>query len=449
MVEYTEPRYTRVGDIELAYATIGSGERTIVSALGLGLPLDSLLDAAREPGRAPRGTHIFGRLGDFAHVVIFDRRGQGLSTRSFGFGTAEDRMDDIRAVMDANAIERTVVFGDHDGVCLALLFAATYPDRVSGLILVSVSGPRCRLAPDYPIGLPDEFLNNYVDWIEQTWGTGRVLAGYLGETTPAELQQCARDERALCTPAIAREHFRRATDMDVRDALAAVQAPALIIHAVDELMPISWARYLAEHLSDAALIEVPGNRTFVNHETIGPLTDAIEEFVTGQRPRPVVPVDRVLATVLFVDIVTSTERLVEMGDQRWSELVVEFRRRVREELEHYRGREVNYRGDDVLATFDGSTRAVRCAQAIALVADDLGVEVRAGLHTGELELQGDDVAGIAVNVGARVCTIAEAGEVLVTATLRDLVEGSGLEFKARGAHALKGIPGTHELFAVV
>ena len=237
--------------------------------------------------------------------------------------------------------------------------------------------------------------------------------------------------------------------MDVRGALPAVVAPTLIIHGTEELMRIEWARYLSEHLCDATLLEAPGRGLFEPLSVVEPLVDTIEEFVTGALPTHAPEIDRVLATVLFVDIATSTERLVAIGDRQWSRLVTEFRASVRGELERHRGREINYRGDDVLAVFDGSTRAIRCAQAIAEQARRLDVEVRAGAHTGEIELQGDDIAGIAVNIGARVCDVAQPNEILVTRSLRDLVAGSGLEFAHRGAHTLKGIPDSVELYEVL
>jgi class 3 adenylate cyclase/pimeloyl-ACP methyl ester carboxylesterase len=381
---------------------------------------------------------------------MFDRRGQGLSSRTFGFGTPQDRMDDIRVVMDTNTVDRAVLFAEHDSVSLALLFAATYPDRVTGLVLTSVAGPRTRWAPDYPIGHPDGLLDGYIEWVGKVWGTGRVMANFVGEPLEGHplRREAARRERAMCTPAMAAEHFRLANATDIREALPAVHAPTLIIHGVDELMRVEWARYLASHLADATLIEAEGHGLLGPPETQGPLIDAVEQFVTGERPRGISEVDRVLATVLFVDIATSTQRLVEVGDRRWSELVGEFRKRIRVELDRYGGREVNYRGDDVLAMFDGSTRAVRCAQAIGSLANRLGVEVRAGAHTGEVQLQGDDIAGIAVNTGARVCAAAAPGEILVTRMLRDLVAGSGLGFDERGSHELKGVPGAWELFAV-
>jgi class 3 adenylate cyclase/pimeloyl-ACP methyl ester carboxylesterase len=450
-VEVSEPRYvTSDAGIELAYAVAGSGERTIVKVTAFGSSLDETLEGGSTTGR-----WVFERVPRFARLVLFDRRGQGLSSRSFGFGTLEDRMDDIRLVMDATATDQAVLIADHDSVCHALLFAATYPERVSALVLTSVSGPRVRWAPDYLIGHHDEFLDAFSQHVLETWGTGRVFASFAGARVPT--RELARAERAICTPLMAREHFTRAFDMDVREALPAVRAPALVIHGVDELMRIEWARYLVDHLPDATLIEAPG-RGFMDDldasphhlsNPIAPLVDAVEEFVTGERPRRVVDVDRVLATVLFVDIATSTEHLVTMGDRQWSELITAFRSGVRNELARYRGREVNYRGDDVLAVFDGSTRAIRCAQAIAARASDLGVEVRAGAHTGEVEIQGDDIAGIAVNVGARVCAEAAPREILVTRTLRDLVAGSGLAFDPRGSHELKGIPERFDLYAVI
>ena len=356
-------------------------------------------------------------------------------------------MDDIRVVMDETETDRAVLLADHDAVCFALLFAATYPDRVTGLVLTSISGPRTRWAPDYPIGLPDDDLDRYIDWVGHTWGSGRVMSGFTS-ASPEDARASTPQERAVCTPAMAQEHFRRANDLDVRDAVPAVHVPTLVIHGTREILPIAWARYLAEQLDDAALLEVDG-LGLMEPDLLDPLIDAIEEFVTGERPRPAVEIDRVLATVLFVDIATSTEHLLKVGDRRWSETIVKFREQVRDELARHRGREINTRGDDVLATFDGSTRAIRCTQEIARAAKTLGVEVRAGLHTGEIELQGDDIAGIAVHLGARVGALAAPGQILVTSTLRELVAGSGLEFVDAGVHELKGVPGLTQLFAVV
>jgi class 3 adenylate cyclase/pimeloyl-ACP methyl ester carboxylesterase len=435
MVEFPEPSYVEADGIQLAYFVVGEGPHTVVNPRGLSLTLDDL-----------PATSQFARFMRFSRFVMFDRRGQGLSSRSFGFGTIEDRMDDIRVVMDTTETERAVLFSDHDAVCLALLFAATYPERVSGLVLHSVSAPRTRWAPDYPIGLPDDVLDGYTEWVARNWGTGRVSAAFAPDLP--NRRELARIERAIATPAMAAEHFRLANRMDVREILPSVQAPTLIIHGRDEMMPIAWARYLAEHLPDATLVETEGHGLLGAPETLDPLIDEVEQFVTGQHPHTNVDVDRVLATVLFVDIATSTQQLVNVGDRRWTELLSQFRRQVRSEIERHHGREINTRGDDVLATFDGSTRAVRCAQAVVSVAAEMGMEVRAGAHTGEVELQDDDITGIAVHTGARVCDLAGPGEILVTATLRELVAGSGLEFESRGPCELRGVPGAKELFAV-
>jgi class 3 adenylate cyclase len=432
-----EPRYVTVGEIELAYAVVGAGDRTVVRVTGLGPSLDDV-PYFRSSWR------VIERLAGLVQMVLFDRRGQGLSSRTFGFGTAEDRMDDIGTVMDAVGVDRAVLLADHDAACLALLFASAYPERVTGLVLVAASAPRVRWAEDYPIGLPNDLLDDFIEWVGRNWGSGRVLESNFG---PAIDGRAARAERALCTPLMAREHHRLGIEMDVRLALPAVHAPVLLVHGIDDIAPIAFGEFLAEHLADASLLDEAAGRSLADGPTEH-LLDRIEQFVTGERPRPAVDVDRVLAAVLFVDVVGSTEHLVRVGDRRWRELLDQFRSAVRAELERYRGREVDTAGDGVLATFDGSTRAVRCAIAIGRAASALGLDVRAGAHSGEVELLGDGVAGIAVHVGARVCAAAGAGDVLVTATLRDLVTGSGLEFDPRGAHELKGVPGSVDLYAV-
>jgi class 3 adenylate cyclase len=438
----TESRTVRYADsdgIEIAYRILGSGQRTVVGVPSLSINIDDVMDL---------DTHWSQRLSTVARVVLFDRRGQGLSGRTFGFGTAEDRMDDLRVVMDAADVEHAVLIGDHDGAAFAIMFAATYPERVTGLVLSSPAAPRNRWAPDYPIGFPDDLMDQFADWVGDAWGTGRVSQVFVAPEHPFELEDLARIERALCTPRMAAQHHRRAFQLDVRNALSAVRAPVLLVHGRDDATPIALSRYLLEHLPDAALYDPPGWALLGSRVEIADALDRIEEFVTGERPRAKVAIDRVLATVLFVDIVGSTERLAAIGDEAWRRLLDEFRALVRSEIERFQGREINTRGDDFLATFDGSTRAVRAASAIVDRATGLGVEVRAGLHTGEVELQENDVAGITVHVGARVGALAAPGEVLVTSTVRDLVVGSGLEFTDRGRHELKGVPGEWQVLAV-
>lgn len=279
-------------------------------------------------------------------------------------------------------------------------------------------------------------------------GHGRTTQLFVPDAFALAPALAASSERRLCTPRTAAEHFRLADNLDVRGALSAVSVPVLIVHGTDDIMPVVWARYLADQLANATLLDPPGlGLRGPTHET-APLWDAIEEFVTGERPQRTVDVDRVLATVPFFDIVASTEHLAAMGDQAWSTLVDQFRALVRAEITRFSGCEINTRGDDVLATFDGSTRAVRCASVIVETARRLGVEVRAGLRTGEVERHDDDVAGLAVHIGARVSAQAAPGEVLVTSTLRDLTAGSGIEYVDRGTHTLKGLPDEWQLLAL-
>jgi class 3 adenylate cyclase len=437
-------RYTESSGIEVAYRVLGAGPRTVVHVPGLMVAnLDDLVES-REMSEI-----AFGPIADWSRLVLFDRRGQGLSGRTFGLGTAEDRMDDIRAVMDATHTDDAVLLTHHDGASFALLFAATYPERVTALVLLSVAAPRTRWAPDYPIGHPIELLEEFEKHVAREWGTGSLptlMDPGLG-TIPRNT--LARWERASCTPRTAAEHFRLANKHDVRGALPSVSAPVLIVHGADDTMPVAWAHYLVEHLPSATLLEPPGPGLQGSPKDRAPLWEAIEEFVTGERVHRPVDADRVLATVLFVDIVSSTEHLAAVGDHAWSALLSRFRTLVRAEIARFSGRMVNTRGDDVLATFDGSTRAVRCASVIVETARQLDVEVRAGLHTGEVERrQEGDIAGLAVHVGARVSAQAGPGEVLVTATLRDLTVGSGIEFVDRGRHTLKGVPGEWQLLAV-
>jgi len=379
----------------------------------------------------------------YARLITFDKRGTGLSERSLGYGEAEDRMDDIRAVMDAAGSERAAVIGRSEGGPLAILFAATYPERVSALVLWNTYA-RGLVGPDYPIGLDPERIKGFIARVEEGWGKGYGIEVFFGTIADDELRhQFARFERNAATPKAASEILTRNVEIDVRSALPAVSAPTLVIHRRhDPVIPFRLGQYVAERISNARMVELPG--AFHTSPDEGGDDDAIaliEEFLTGHRSERAVEIDRVLATVLFVDIVDSTRRLTEMGDRKWRELLDAFRAAERRQLERFRGREVNTRGDDILATFDGPARAISCAHAIASAARPLGVEVRAGLHTGEVEVQGDDIAGIAVHIGARVAGLAGAGEVLVTSTVRDLVAGSGIEFVERGRHELKGVPG--------
>jgi pimeloyl-ACP methyl ester carboxylesterase len=438
-----ETRYAQSGDLSIAYQVLGDGPIDVVFVSGFvsHQELEWEFEAANP----------MHRLVPNARLITFDKRGTGLSERTLGYGGAEDRMDDIRAVMDAAGSERAAVVGRSEGGPLAILFAATYPERVSALVLWNTYARGVR-GPDYPEGLDPVQTKGFIDVIGERWGTGRGVEAFVGAADDEEQRrQLARFERNAATPKAAVEILTANVEIDVRTALPAVSAPTLVLHRRhDPVVPFRLGKYAAERIPGARMVELPG--AFHSSRTEGGDDDAvdlIEEFLIGRRSERPAVIDRVLATVLFVDIVGSTQRLAELGDHKWRELLDAFRASLRRELERFRGREVNTRGDDILATFDGPARAISCAQAIGDAARPLGIEVRAGLHTGEVELQGDDIAGIAVHIGARVAALAGAGDVLVTSTVRDLVAGSGIEFAERGSHELKGVPGEWTILEAV
>jgi len=434
--EMPETQYAQSGDLSIAYQVLGDGPMDVVFVSGFISHQELMWEM---PARVP-----IVQVASFARLITFDKRGTGLSERTLGYGEAEDRMDDIRAVMDAAGSERAAIIGLSEGGPLAILFAATYPERVIALVLWDTYA-RAHRSDDYSIGLDPLLSKQFIEDIAAGWGTGRAMQPFFGASLDDdELRRAvARYERNAATPRMAAEILTRNVEIDVRSALPAVSAPTLVVHRTgDPVLPLRLGKYVAEHILGARFVELAGD-FHVSGVPGGDddVMDLIEEFLTGHRAARPVEIDRVLATVLFVDIVDSTRRLAEVGDHRWRELLDDFRAAQRRELERYRGREVNTRGDDILATFDGPARAISCAHAIAASARPLGVEVRAGLHTGEVELQGDDIAGIAVHIGARVAGLAGAGEVLVTSTVRDLVAGSGIEFTERGRYELKGVPG--------
>ena len=433
-----EVRYARSRDLHIAYTTKGDAGVDLVHVPGI---LASL-EASWQDERFAR---FHDSLVRFSRLIAFDKRGTGLSDRLAPDATPslEDRTDDIRAVMDAVGSEHAAIMGIADGGPVAMMFAATHPERTRALVL-SATAARRRWAPDHPWGDSQEEVERRLDDIERLWGTGASARYFEG----VDQRVVARLEQLAGAPGAARAVVANSFETDVSDVLGAITAPTLIVHHTDHpLWPIEGARYLAEHIAGARLVELPGRPTTLYGAGIDNMTfaDLIEEFVTGRRHVP--EVDRVLKTVLFTDIVQSTERLTELGDHRWREVLDDFRRRVRVELEQHRGEEINTRGDDVLATFDGPARAVRCAMAIQRSARAVGLDVRAGVHTGEVELHGGDITGIAVHVGARVAAAADPGEVLTTTTVRDLVAGSGIEFVDRGTTSLKGVPGEWQLLA--
>ena len=375
---------------------------------------------------------------------MFDKRGTGLSDRVSELPGLDQRMDDARAVMDAVGIERAALLGLSEGGPLAVLFAATYPKRCRALVLY---GAFARFSSWIPTA---EGLTALLDYIDQAWGTGGSLATFAPthQDDPALQQWWGRDERLGASPAAAIALMRMNSQIDISDILSSVHVPTLVIHITgDRTVNVEGGRFLAEHIPGARLLELPGEDHFffIHEQTVARMTDAIEEFLTGSVAAAAG--DRVLATVLFTDIVGSTAWAEQLGDQRWHNLLDAHYTTVRRELARSRGNEVKSLGDGFLATFDGPARAVRCAQAIAEAVRPLGLQVRCGLHTGEIELRENEVQGIAVHIASRVAALAEPGEVLVSRTVRDLVAGSGLRFDERGRRLLKGLQEPMDLYA--
>lgn len=434
-------RYARSGDAHIAYQVFGEGELDLVVVPGF---VSNIEHYWQVPGIAP----LLERLASYARTVIFDKRGTGLSDPVAEVPPLEQRMDDMRAVMDAAEIERAALYGISEGGPATLLFTATYPERVAALVLYG-STPRFSAADDFPWGASETECEEMYEETDRDWGDGALLDRFAPSlaTDAAMRELWGRFQRAGASPAMAVKVMRAMMEIDVRDILASIHVPTLVIHrSGDRVSPVEGARLTAERIEGARYVELdePDHLPFLGDtERIG---DEVEEFLTGTRRARVR--DRVLATVMFTDIVASTHRASELGDRRWRELMRRHDEIVRRQLDRFRGREVKTLGDGFLATFDGPARGVECACAIRDGVRPLGIEVRAGLHTGECELIGDDVGGIAVAIGARVGALADASEVLVSSTVKDLVVGADLAFEDRGSHDLKGVPGEWLLFAV-
>jgi pimeloyl-ACP methyl ester carboxylesterase len=439
-METPRTRYALSGDAHIAYQVFGEGDLDLVFIPGFVSNIEHYWEMPRVP-------ELLERLASFARVVIFDKRGTGLSDPVAEPPPLEQRMDDMQAVMDAAGVERAVLFGISEGGPASVLFAATYPDRTSALVLYG-STPRFRTDSDISWGATDEQIELVLADVSGRWGQGALLEAFAPSTAgdPEMEEVWGRFQRAGASPAMARSVMAALFEIDVRDILSTIRVPTLILHRMGDLIaPVEGARLMAERIPDARLIEFEGSDHVPFTGDFEPVVDEMEEFLTGTRqPRPL---DRILATVMFTDIVDSTRRASAAGDRRWRELISRHDQLTRRQLERFRGREVKTLGDGFLATFDGPARAIECACAIRDGLAPLGLEVRAGLHTGECELAGDDVRGMAVNIGARVGGLADPNEVLVSSTVKDLVVGADVEFTERGEHELKGVPGTWRLYA--
>lgn len=431
-----ETRYAKSGDLSIAYQVTGSGSRDLVFVPGF----ISNLDGAWEN---PNQTHFFTRLAAFSRLIRFDKRGTGLSDRMLGVANLEDRMDDVRAVMDAVGSERAALFGVSEGGPMSLLFAATYPERASALVLYGSYARHPTLTP--------EILPQHLQIIGQAWGTGEYITRFMapqGSFDDAARRAIARAERQGASPAAVSAILQMNAEIDARHILPTIRTPTLVLHRTGDVrVTIDAGQYIANQVPGAKLVTLPGNNHmfWTERDIIDRVVDEVEEFLTGYRADA--EQDRVLATVMFTDIVDSTKRAAVLGDRMWRALLDRHDEIVRQQLSRFRGREVKHTGDGFLATFDGPARGVRCASAIADTMQPLGLEVRGGFHTGEIELKGDDIGGIAVNIAARVAAMARPNETLVSSTVRDLVAGSGLRFDDRGFHELKGIPEQVHLYS--
>jgi class 3 adenylate cyclase/esterase/lipase len=446
----SETRYARSGDVSIAYRIAGEGPFDIVFVPGSGSHVELAWDLP-VPFRA-----WFEHFASFARLIHFDKRGTGMSDAVSPATTLETRMDDVRAVMDAAGSERAAVIGISEGGPMSALFAATYPDRAWALVLWGAMAKQTR-TPDYPWGDDEaETLEWIANMPANVSARPQQLEAAAREACPTaseeEIKALATYFRNAVTPGGAIALSRMNLGIDIRDVLSAIRIPTLVLHYTDDpWVEVGHGRYLAEHIPGATLVELPGDGHIPSAATSGPSLDTMEKFLrrawdagAWEESEP----DRVLATVLFTDIVGSSERAAAVGDREWRKTLEQHHELVRRQLVRFRGREVDTAGDGFFASFDGPARAIRCACAISEAVGELGIDVRAGLHTGECEVVDGKVAGIAVHTGARVASQAQPGEVLVSSTVKDLVAGSEIQFADRGVAALKGIPGEWRLFAV-
>jgi class 3 adenylate cyclase len=442
-LETPETRYVAVGEAEVAYQTVGDGPFDLLHWYGFG---DVDLNWDYLPW-----VEGYGRLASFCRLILFDRRGVGLSgpVPHDAMPTWEEWTEDVRAVLDAVGSERAAIFAEDVAGPIAVLFAAMQPERVNALILANTTASMMK-THDYPIGLSAEEAEFLLPMIAQMWGRPEgIRVSFPSRANDREfVYWLARVLRGAATPREAVMQYRYIwKSLDVRPVLPSIQVPTLVLHHIrNAILPIEHGRYLAEHIPGAKLVELEGDDSSLIAGAQAMWIDELGEFLTGQRPT--VEFDRILTTMLFTDIVGSTELAASLGDQAWRSLLDAHDRTVRHNLRRYRGNEIKTTGDGFLASFDGPARAIRCALAMAEATRALGIELHVGLHTGECEVRGDDLFGLAVHIAARIGSLATPGEVLVSGTVKDLVAGSGIDFEDRGEHELKGVPGSWKIYAV-
>jgi class 3 adenylate cyclase len=438
-VDVPRTRYARSGDLNIAYQVFGSGSLDLVYVPGW-------VSHVEETWESPDYAEFLRRLGSFARVVMFDKRGTGLSdpVAIDRLPTLEERMDDVRAVMDAAQSRRAAVFGVSEGGNMSVLFAASFPERTTALVTFGVYAKRLW-SPDYPWAPRPEERRREIEAVEREWAQLDPTS-LAPDATPQQLEWVARYVRRSASPGAAAALLRMNTEIDVRHVLPTVSVPTLVLHRLrDRDVQVDEGRWIASQIPNARFVELAGDAHLPWLGDSDRVLDEIEEFLTGVRPAEATT--RVLSTVLFTDIVGSTETATRLGDVRWRELLERHHGVVRRELARYRGIELDTAGDGFFARFDGPARAIRCAEAIVSgVREEVGLDLRAGVHTGECEIVGEKLAGVAVHTGARVAAAAQAGEVLVSSTVKALVAGSGIEFEDRGRSHLKGIDESWQLF---
>jgi class 3 adenylate cyclase len=428
-------RYAHAGDHSIAYQVLGEGPHEIVDSYGPARAIEHLWDL-------PLAVRFYDRLSSFARVLLFDRRGTGASDPAPGPPTLEQQIEDMLTVMDAAGFERPYIYGEANATHMAGLFAATYPDHLCGLILYA----SWAVGADVLTPALSEFL---VQAVDETWGEGSTAALFAPTMMddPAFIEWLGLSERHAASPGMVKKIIEIDRDVDLRPVLPAIRVPTLVLHRTrDPLVDVELGRKVAAAIPNARFVELPGEDNLSYVGEADALLDEVEQFVTGSRRHH--EFERVLTTLLFTDIVGSTQRAADLGDRRWRDLLDMHYQRVRDQVARFKGEEIRTLGDGFLATFDGPARAIRCGCAISEALGELGVVTRIGVHTGEVDLLDGDLAGLAVHIGARVATSAAPGEVLVSGTVKDLVVGSGLQFADRGVHRLKGVPGEWHLYAV-